>query len=237
MSGQKTAVLMSGQFRTFAFCLNTQHWHVYRRYPDLQFFVVMQNTPEAPAGVQLLKDRYGADRVHVRLIDDPTDLPAIHLSFGDYAPTVNAAPHERLLLQHWYQNEVLKFFQASGYQADVVIRMRADIYFSNFDHAFQQVPDAVHSPYWGRFGGINDRFAIMSGRATQHYFGVYPKIQKLLDIGCPFHPESLSKASLEDGGIASIDTLKTVFTTYRADGNHRYPEITPDDTVHMVSQR
>ncbi|MEI7933086.1 MAG: hypothetical protein WCI21_08540, partial [Alphaproteobacteria bacterium] len=157
MATPKTAILMSGQFRTFTACLNTQHWHIYRRYPDLQFFVVMQNTPEAPGGVQLLKDRYGADRVHARLIDDPTDLPPISLSFGDYAPTVNAAPHERLLMQHWYQHQVLGLFQASGYQPDVVIRMRGDNYFSNFDHTFQQVPDAVHSPYWGRFGGINDR--------------------------------------------------------------------------------
>lgn len=242
-----TAVLMSGQFRSFGQCFATQHWHVNRRFPDPHFFLVMQDTlpvaaaPNAPppinaqALVKLLTDKYGADHVHAKLIQDPTDLPMIPKKFGLYAPYENAAPHPQLMMQHWYQNEAWKWFleQRGETKFDLFVRQRGD----NFFHGMTMQPIAprsVYSPWWGRFGGINDRFAIMDEAAASVYFRVYEKIDELLKLGCPFHPESLLKATLELGGVASVDRLLAEFYTCRVTGQHRTMETMPVDMAHIA---
>lgn len=238
-----TAILYSGQARTFARCLPTQHWHVYRHFEDLHFFVVWQNDPQAVAGVKLLEEKYGADRVHAKLINDPTDLPLIPLKYAEHAPYLNAAPHPQLLMQHWYQWQVWEFFNANraGYfltQGEVadarIIRMRGD----NFFHSYSGTDgrgiwegSVVLSPWWGRFGGLNDRFAVMNFAGAQKYFTVYPRINELLSAGCPFHPESLLKAAVG----ASSETLLAEFSTQREKGEmRRYEsEVQPCDHAHL----
>lgn len=230
-----TAILLSGQFRTFATCLPTQHWHVYRHFPDCHFFLVMQKTlpkaltPNAPdpinseAMVALLEEKYGKERVHAKLIDDPTGLPMIPKKYGVYAPYQNAASHPQLMLQHWYQNEAWKFYRDSGTTHDTVIRMRGDNFFKEFKKPAMEARTA-YSAGWARFGGINDRFSVMDYDAAKVYFTMYEKIDELLALGCPFHPESLLKGALELGGITSDDTLYAVFDSYRVTGNHRSAE-------------
>lgn len=275
-----TAVLMSGQFRTFSTCLPTQHWHVYRHFHDLHFFVVMQNTlppsaaPNAPppvnseAMVKLLEDKYGKDRVHAKLIDDPTDLPMIPKKYGLHSPYENAAPHPQLLMQHWYQNEVWKLFKESGQTPDTIIRMRGDNFFHSLTlpqltiierlfgflvrfAAFLGFVDkieeplagakmgrhsnTVYSPWFGRFGGINDRFAIMDYQAAKSYFTVYERIDEFLKLGCPFHPETLLKTALEFGGVKSNDKLFAEFYSCRVTGNHRPMETLPVDMAHLTT--
>lgn len=117
-----TAVLISGQLRTFAKCWPTQRWHVLRHFADPHFFITVQdegaNTAEAtgPSGVLAqLCEEYGGDRVHLYFRKDP-DLsehltPALAAAYH-LAPYANAAPAHQLLLQHWYQNECWKFFQS-----------------------------------------------------------------------------------------------------------------------------
>ncbi len=191
-------------------------------------------TPNAPdpinseAMVALLEEKYGKERVHAKLIDDPTGLPMIPKKFGLYAPYQNAASHPQLMLQHWYQNEVWKFYlEADKSTVDpgsLFIRMRGDNFFKNFTRPSNPFPRTVYSPWWGRFGGINDRFAVMDREAAKVYFTMYEKIDELLALGCPFHPETLLKCALELGKITSIDHMDAVFDTYRVTGNHRPAE-------------
>ena len=237
---------MSGQFRSFATCLPTQHWHVYRHFHDIHFFVVMQNTlppsaaPNAPppvnseAMVKLLEDKYGKDRVHAKLIDDPQDLPMIPKKYGLHAPYENAAPHPQLLMQHWYQNEVWKLFKESGQTPDTIIRQRGDNFFHSITFPKME-PNTVYSPWFGRFGGINDRFAIMDHQAATAYFTVYERIDEFLKLGCPFHPETLLKTALEFGGVKSNDKLFAEFYSCRVTGNHRPMETLPVDMAHLTT--
>ena len=232
-----TAIIYSGQARTIAQCLPTQHWHVFRHFTDLHFFIVWQNEPNAVAGVKLLEAKYGKERVHAKLIADPQDLPRVPLIKGAHAPYANAAAHSQLMMQHWYQNEAWKWFVEQG-QTDAmhVIRMRGD----NFFHSFTPTPvsaNRVLSPWWGRFGGINDRFALMHAGAASAYFTVYEKLNDLLADGCPFHPESLLLAAIQKGGVMSDDTLRTEFTTKRLVGGDRAPEIMAPDIAHLAASR
>jgi len=129
-----TAILMSGQMRTFAQCYPTQRWQVYRHYEDCHFFIVVENNDQVNS-IQALRRDYGADRVHAQFITDPTGLLQIPEEAGLYAPYQNAAPHNRLMLQHFYQLQVWEYFQQAreGKEFDTIIRMRPDNWMQGFE--------------------------------------------------------------------------------------------------------
>lgn len=234
-----TAVLISGQLRTFAKCWPTQRWHVLRHFADPHFFITVQ-FDQAESIAELVKE-YGRDRVHYDPRTDP-DLSA-HLTpelsaAYHLAPYANAAPAHQLLLQHWYQQEVWKTFENARTQDfDTIIRLRGDLWFHSLDIGPWNLGigrDEAFTPWWGRFGGINDRFAVMGQRAARYYFTVFDAIPELLAAGCPFHPESLVKANLERGSIDLHETLRTEFSTLRKSGEQRWPEITTVDLAHAA---
>ena len=109
-----TALLYSGQLRTFAACYPTQRWHVLRHFSDIHFFFTIQDQPDAAEILAPLIADYGADRVHLDLRTDPdltADLtPQLSRAFHA-APYANAAPAHQLLLQHWYQAAVWRQFK------------------------------------------------------------------------------------------------------------------------------
>ena len=63
-------------------------------------------------------------------------------------------------------------------------------------------------------------------------FQTFAKLQKLIDAGCPIHPESLVKASLRDGYCIVRDNLAVEFSTLRKTGEMRPPEISAIDIAH-----
>ncbi len=87
-------------------------------------------------------------------------------------------------------------------------------------------------PWWGRFGGVNDRFAILGRFAAQHYLTTYSATSCHAANGCPIHPESLVAASLEANGCAS-NRLFAEFSTLRSNGEMRMPEISSIDLAHL----
>jgi hypothetical protein len=244
-----TAILISGQLRTFSKCWPTQRWHVLRHFADPHFFITVQ-FDQAEIIAELIKE-YGKDRVHYDPRTDP-DLTA-HLTpelaaAYHLAPYTNAAPAHQLLLQHWYQAACWRQFQdkvlSLGFgveKFDTIIRMRADLWFHSFDMTWSVekcLAEECFTPWWGRFGGINDRFAIMGLDAAKYYFNVWDHIPELLAAGCPFHPESLVKANLERGNVDLHETLRTEFSTLRPPGDprgeQRFPEIAPWDIAHAA---
>jgi hypothetical protein len=240
-----TAILISGQLRTFAQCYPTQRWHVLRHFTDCHFFITVQAQPDAHEILAPLIADYGADRVHLQQLTDP-DLSA-HLTpklarAYHQAPYTNAAPAHQLLLQHWYQAQVYSHFIASTDHLpffSTVIRLRPDLFFHSFAPAYFDVDDLladeVLTPWWGRFGGLNDRFAIMGDSAAPAYFDVFDKIAGLLAAGCPFHPETLLKARLDyNHDLRVSDRLRAEFSTLRPGGQMRPAEITPIDLAHAA---
>lgn len=246
-----TAVLISGQMRTFAQTFSTFRWHVLRHFADPHFFITVQDNPDC-ASIDLLRAEYGADHVHADLRTDPDfsvlDPGLLSLVSGPcyyQAPYANAASPHQLLLQHWYQNECWKHFQTLNAQLSTpnrqfstIIRTRGDLWFHSFAPPPNSppfaYPDIALTPWWGRFGGINDRFAILGHEAARAYFTTYDHIPELLAAGCPFHPESLVAASLERSACVVRTTLRTEFTTFRTNRQHRPPEIAPWDIAHAA---
>lgn len=230
----KTAVLISGQMRTFAKCYPTQKWQIFRHYgPDIHFFVSCKDDPQADS-VRLLFADY--ENVNAERYQDPTDLPAIRSESGAFAPYANATTHEKLMLQHWGNKRVWEFFASSAdiESFQVVIRIRPDIWIHRFTPAWPNF-DGCLAPWWGKFGGINDRLAIIGKFAAACYFSTYDVILQLLEKGCPFHPETLLAESLRMGGITTESTLLAEFSTERMDGSRRWAEIVTSDMVEFIA--
>ena len=237
----KTAVLISGQLRTFRKCYPTQKWQIFRHYePDIHFFASICNDAQAD-DIQLLRRDY--ESVHYEIIDDPDDLPDIPTEKGAHAPYANAASHYKLMLQHWGNKKVWDFFASSAAieSFDVIIRIRPDLWIHRFiPPDFQRIGllgNQVYSPWWGKFGGINDRLAIMGSEAAATYFNLYDGIEGLLKQGCPFHPETLLNEWLQMCGVVVETNLMTEFSTERMDGSRRWAEIQMSDVAELIASK
>ena len=223
--------------RTFAKCYPTQKWQIFRHYePDIHFFLSCVDDQQADS-VKLLSDDY--ENVNVERYQDPTDLPKIPASAGAFAPYANATTHDKLMLQHWGNEKVWKFFRASKKWAsfDTIIRIRPDIWIHRFRPTVSVVDSECICPWWGKFGGINDRLAILGPVAALSYFTMINKIPRLLNAGCPFHPETLLAEALRMDGIFINDRLMAEFSTERLDGSRRWAEIVMSDIAELIASR
>jgi hypothetical protein len=55
----------------------------------------------------------------------------------------------------------------------------------------------IQAPAWGSFGGVNDRFAVMSGRLAERYLRRVENVDAWVRLGKPFDPEKFLALSLE----------------------------------------
>ena len=230
----KTAIMITGAMRSFDKCFATQQWHIYRHIPDAEFFVSTVKDADSPK-VQCLIDKYGAGRVHVDVVDEQPDCISEQRALGVPLPTewVRGKPYmhepyaisvhpQAVLRQLWQLQRGWEVFpEATDF--DAVVRIRPDLYF----HSVSGSPFGTASrfPWWGRFGGCNDRFATLTPAAARAYFTTYSAVCELLALGCPLHPESLIAARLETCGIEVAHDLACEFSTLRTTGEMRGPEM------------
>ncbi len=248
----KTSILICGAMRTFDRCAKSQFWQVYRHFPQADFYVLTHDD-ETAHQAELLNSLVSSGlagmsgKVTVRKVVQPemiappgcptTWTPGQLYMHEPYAISVSP---QAVLGQLWLLQEGWKFMQEMGDESECIIRTRPDLYFHTFVRP--QFLNAVErgviladfetlalAPWWGRFGGTNDRFAIMGRKAAKAYLCTYSAIPGLLSAGAPLHPETLVKASVEAAGCAIEPTLDVEFTTMREDGKHRAPEISMRD--------
>jgi hypothetical protein len=136
--------------------------------------------------------------------------------------------------QLWINNQAWKFFieTAGANEFDTIIRMRPDLYFHRFIPPPTPTRNECYTPWWGKFGGINDRVAIMDERAASRYFNEYGMVPELLKIGCPFHPETMLGQTMKD--VTVRNTLMTEFSTIRLNGEQRKPEVVFADVLEFL---
>lgn len=207
-----TAVLISGQMRTFAQCLPTLQWACFRKLQDPRFFISAANDEQA-ADAQLIHNHY--DDVSIEVVDQPT-LPEPDAKLADHAPYAISVKTQSILRQAWHLKRVYEFAMQNGAdKCDTFIRCRPDLWMTDCGEVDTWADIQCLLPWWGRFAGANDRFAIMGAKAAPHYFGMFDQIDALLADGCPFHPESLLLAALEKAGVETHHTLNAVFSTLR----------------------
>jgi hypothetical protein len=240
----KTAVLLTGHMRTFARTLPTQHWHLYRHLPNPDFYVSTLRDDDSPSA-ELLRDRYPESKVEIDTIDQQPDLP-IPVPPTDpqwrlgqpytHEPYALSVPPLAVLRQLWQLNYAWEHFEATRAGSyDLIVRIRPDSWFHTctLPRLSTILKTECFTPWWGRFGGINDRLALLGPTAAAVYHTTYQRHGQLLAAGCPLHPESLLKTSLELWrGLQLHDTLQAEFSTCKHDGT-RPPEITASDIAHL----
>lgn len=247
----KTAIIISGHMRTFDLCLANLHWHVFRHFPGADFFVSTVADNDAPKA-NLLSVKYPQALVEIEAVPEQPDCIAILREKGVTLPDVfrkgapymhepyNISVHPRAVaaqlwqLERGYDLHNLK----KGHNYDCVVRCRPDLWFHSSVAACAGIApenapgDSAWVPWWGRFGGVNDRFAILWGKAAYAYFRTWSFVPAMLKDGAPLHPETLVAESLRLAGVQVLPLL-VEFSTARNDGSLRPPEILPQDMGHL----
>lgn len=247
---KKTAVIISGQMRTFAHCLPTQKWQVFRKVKNPTFFVSCADDANAESA-ELLRSVFPDSEVHIEKVNPPVlpEPPAILADAAPYAitptKTAGVSAIQGILRQQWHLSRAWKFANEIGLKDyDLFIRCRPDLHFHGFsmpdfvgyesDMGTHLLPTA-HTPWWGNCGGVNDRFAVMPHyAAAKAYFETYDNLPKLLEAGCPFHPESLIAASLEAAGVVIKRDLRAEFAFRRLDGSFEAMSIMPGEIASLA---
>lgn len=237
----KTAIVIVGQVRTLDRCLANQHWYAYRHFPDADFFVSTVHDSDA-GKLAALTERYGEKRVKIDAVLEQPDCVAELRKLGVKLPdewhrgtpythesfAISVHP-QAVLRQLWQLNQAWTAFpELAGY--DCIVRTRPDLWFQSQVQLQPATCITARVPNWGGFGGVNDRFAIMSSEAARTYLTTYSRIKEITNAGCPLHPESLVAASLELGGII-VKQMPVYFGALRANGELRHPEITGIDLL------
>jgi len=227
----KTAVLITGHMRTFPVCVHTLRWQVLRHYQragELSFYVSTVRDEQADSW-KLLEQLFPKSPVYIDVVDKQPDIPEPHepVRFEPYARSV---PMQAVLRQLWQLNECWKLYRRSGETGhQVFIRTRPDLFFHDFTPPAAPSYDEAHTPWWGRFGGVNDRFAVLGAAAAEMYHTTFAEMQNLLFKGAPIHPESLVEAAMVESGCRVRQDLRVTFSTLRMNGEIRQPEIAPWD--------
>jgi len=240
----RTAVIYTGHLRSFDRCVKTHRWSVFRHFHDLAFFVSTVDDQDA-GKIECLRKLYPDSQIEFEAVKEQPTLP---VPDGQFIPMSNRMfGHEPYAISVEPQAVARQLWQLErGYALmtkaigdkelpEIVIRIRPDLWFHSFQAGGLPFGNRdCYSAWWGRFGGLNDRFAVMGDFAAEYYFQTWTNTPILLDRGCPFHPESLVRASLELGNCNIFDWLQTEFSTLRSDGKFRPPEIWPMDVAHCA---
>ena len=211
----RTAVIYSGQARSFAQVFPNQYWHVLRKLENPEFFVSVAKDDNADAMIRLY-ERFDPAVVHIEHVEQPqiTEPPDDPVHLSGYP---RSASKQAILRQLWALNRAWEFYQEKKNEEadyDVIVRIRSDLRFMRFemppgDHSL------VYTPWWSRWGGVNDRLAVMNEDAAEKYFTTFTRLGEMLTDGAPLHPETLIAESLRDYYVLP---LVAEFNSLRMDG-------------------
>jgi hypothetical protein len=234
----KTAVIISGQSRTFARCLASQHWNVYRKLERPHFYVSVADDADAET-MELLRKQYPNAPVFIERVTQP-QLPEPPASLAAHAPYAISSPIQAILRQLWHLSRAWKFANENGAgECDVFIRARPDLHFHAFEYPMEFIVAecdwSALTPWWGAYGGVNDRLAVLGKEAARYYFEAWDRLPEILAEGCPLHPESIICTSMQRGGVSISPTLGAEFAALRPNGQLVHMVVLPQEMAAYTS--
>jgi hypothetical protein len=200
----RTVVLVSGQMRTADQCAAG----IRAIYPDATF--VVHAVADADA------DKAFLFRPAVTVIEPQHEMPERR----EYSWQMGRGCHgvQRVLKQLWGLHRVWQVFEASGIEADVIVRCRPDLEFTTAPE--QPSCNGVYIPRFCNWFGLNDRFAFGDLTAMRPYMTRLGWLDEYIDHGGIFHPETFLAASMKP---FVVHRTRAVFSTVRADGTRDEP--------------
>lgn len=239
----KTAIIITGQLRTFARCLPNLKFFVFDHLKDAAFFVSASKDEDA-GSAELLRKAFPNAQVEIEVVEQPT-LPEPPMSSTDYAPysitptrTPGVGPLQGILRQQWHLSRGWKFAIEKGAgDADVFVRCRGDLHFYRRPTLRSVIRvNAAITPWWGTYGGINDRFGLFGRNAANSFFTIYDNLGDMLKEGAPFHPETLAGYALTRTGCVIDDTLDAEFAFRRRDGQFEHAVMLPSEITRYTAE-
>lgn len=252
----KTAVLISGHTRTLDKCLASQARDIFAplaRLGPVECYCSTVADADS-AKTEMLRAVAHFSRVEIEIIPEQPDCIAELRAAGCTLPGswVKGAPYlgerypisvhpQAVARQLWQLRRGWQFYEScnppaiGGEVPECFVRLRPDLEFECLDFGGVPGPRWAWSPWWGRFDGINDRFALLGAQAAEVYFSAYSQIPDLLKSGHALHPETIMRTVLSRGGIGINDRLLAAFSTRRASGELRAPEISASDLCHLAA--
>ena len=195
----KTAVLISGQMRTADQCAAG----IRELYPDATFVVHAVADDDAEKAFLF--------RPAVTVIEPQHEMPERR----EYSWQMGRGCHgvQRVLKQLRGLRRVWQVFEASGIEADCIVRCRSDL-------VFAVPPEPPAAGFWVptfcNWWGLNDRYAFGDLPAMRRYFTRLDRLDEYTDAGGIFHPETFLGWAMQ--GVKMTRT-RAVFSTLRADGS------------------
>lgn len=210
----KIALMLSGQVRTFLQNWPTFERHVIRDY-DVDVFCYAPNELSS----RVLLD-YGFRSV---LIDDPP-----WIDDADYQAVADMPPkawygHEFVAQAHlrrlWGLYQVSQqrrmIEQLQGWQYDLCVRTRYDLYFTSDLEPFEEFdPAAIAIPKHDNWEGYNDRFAVGGPEVIDAYCRNFFTVDACIEANGKLHSEPNLKHHLDSLGIP-IARTNVLFNTVR----------------------
>jgi hypothetical protein len=195
----KTVVLISGQMRTADKCAAG----IRDIYPDATF--VVHAVADNDADMAFLF------RPAVTVIEPQHEMPERR----EYSWQIGRGCHgvQRVLKQLWGLQRVWQVFEASGIDADCIVRCRPDLEFTVPPEQFEGKGWRV--PTFANWWGFNDRFAFGDLQAMRRYFMRLDRLDLYISTGGIFHPETFLAWAMH--GVP-VQRTQTVFATLRPDG-------------------
>lgn len=234
----KVAILVSGQCRTLNVCLPSIRRQILAHFPMADLWASVADGPDSEQASLLANVG-----LKVRLLEKIAQPTLDERNYrqkslgGDY--WIGTGPHDptivqRILRQAWHLRRVYEWAAHSGEDYDVYVRLRPDQWFFVGAQGMPEItPQKAVVPWWGSFGGVNDRFAVLGRQAAEAYCW-WPKLDHWLEEGCRFHPETLTKYALLRSGCKIVFSAVSAATLKMGpDGivQVRNPEILPEETM------
>ena len=189
-----TAIIYSGQARSFAQLLENHAWHLLRKLPNPEIYVSVEDDEDSRAMERLRELPYP---VHIEYHKQPEmdwspPVEPRHLAGYD-----RSVPVIGVFRQFWAMRQAWDFYQAKEFVHTFVVRVRPDTKFLHMDLTLPQ-RGQVCVPWYDSWGGINDRFALMSGDVAPSYFAALDALRASSWDGSPFHPEKALAEAVRD---------------------------------------
>jgi hypothetical protein len=172
-------------------------------YPDAFWLVHAAKDPDAEKAFLL--------KPNVVIIEEQPFLPERR----EYAWQIGRGCHgiQSVLKQLWSLQRAWKVYEKTGFVADCVVRLRADLIFEKAPERPKN--DAIYIPKFCNFFGYNDRFAFGGYDDMKKYFTRLEQLDEYINNKGIFHPETFLAHVLQDVHVKRTDAI---FHTLRGDG-------------------
>lgn len=212
----RTAVLISGQMRTAAYCYDSIKKHLLDRIGEHDVY----------AHVAYGEDAKAVDLFHPKAawIGPQPDLDEKNYIMRTGRQVFGV---QRVLRMWWSLYESWRIMRDSRIDYEWVIRLRPDTQFLNDIESPDTWQIGATIPKHNNWWGYCDRFAILSPAAAAQYHSMWTNLDNYIAQGGIFHPETYLKWQLDVAGIP-VHRTNIVFDTVRKHGPRVIPVYHPE---------